>query len=221
MFEGNDKYESLYNVDVRKPLSKLVDIAGERIHFFNDASSFAVGAALRKNVLQKRVVGVTLGTGFGAAFLIEELPAIEDASIPENGCLWDKPFKESISDNYFSTRWFVSRYEMLTGKTCEGVSDIAVLDNGFTHQIFDEFAESLSEFLDPHLKKFKAEVLLIGGNIAKSHHLFLKDLRKSLGASNGIQIEVVDDTETCNLLGSSHLMTLDFWKRQSKLKAFF
>ncbi|OKL42058.1 ROK family protein [Pontibacter flavimaris] len=221
MFAGNDKYECLYRVDVRKPLSALINIPEEKIHFFNDASSFAVGAALQQQVLHKRTVALTLGTGFGAAFLLNALPTIEDALIPENGCLWDKEFKDGIADDYFSTRWFVRKYRAMTGETHTGVREIVASHSEAKHEVFQEFVENLTVFLSPHLEKFNAEALLIGGNIARSHHLFVEALRDTLGVPLGLQIEIVEDTENCNMLGASHLMKLDYWKQQAALKAFF
>ncbi|WP_181308599.1 ROK family protein [Rufibacter sp. XAAS-G3-1] len=220
MFEGNDKYESLYKVDVREPLSQLVNIPEEKIHFFNDATSFAVGAALQQKVLHHRTVGLTLGTGFGAAFLMNGLPAAEHSQVPENGCLWDKSFKDGIADDYFSTRWFVRQYEAMTGQACKGVREIVAFNNAATHQVFEEFIENLTEFLAPHLERFKADVLMMGGNIAKAHPLFLEALKKSLGVPLGLQMEIVNNTESCNILGASHLMSLDYWKQQTALKAF-
>ncbi|MCP2043576.1 ROK family protein [Pontibacter sp. HSC-36F09] len=221
MFEGNNKYECLYKVDVRKPLSELVNIPVEKIHYFNDASSFVVGAALQTQVLHKRTVGLTLGTGFGAAFLVNSLPAIEGEQIPENGCLWDKGFKAGIADDYFSTRWFVGKHEAATGETCSGVREMVASGHTSTQLVFEEFVENLTVFLRPYLEKFEAEALLIGGNISRSHHLFVEALRASLGIPSGLQIEIVEDTENCNMLGASHLMQLDYWQQQSALKAFF
>ncbi|MDO6390117.1 ROK family protein [Pontibacter sp. BT731] len=221
MFEGNNKYECLYEVDVRKPLSELVNMPVEKLHFFNDASSFVVGAAIQQKVLHKRTLGLTLGTGFGAAFLVDSLPAIKGAHIPENGCLWDKGFKDGIADDFFSTRWFVRKYEEATGKTCSGVREMVASGHASTHRIFEEFVENLAAFLTPYLEKFEAQALLVGGNISRSHHLFVEALRASLGVPQGLQIEIVEDTENCNMLGASHLMKLDYWKQQSALKAFF
>lgn len=221
MFKGNDKYESLYKVDVRSGLSKLLNMDREKIYFVNDAFSFAIGAALSKNLLRKRVIGITLGTGFGAAFLIDKSPVFQSELIPENGCLWDKSFKNSIADNYFSTRWFVNRFKELSGQNCIEVKQIVKINNTYTKQLFEEFAVNLSEFLKPHLSKFETEVLLIGGNITKSHHLFLPMLATYLKRNHKLQIEIVDDTEKCNILGSSYLMDIDYWGDKKKLKTFF
>lgn len=221
MFKGNDKYESLYKVDVRSGLSKLLNFNPEKIHFENDAFSFATGAVLLNNVLCARVIGITLGTGFGAAFLIDKSPVIKSELIPENGCLWDKPFKNNIADNYFSTRWFVERFKELSGQNCINVKQIVELNNKYTKQVFEEFAINLSEFLNPHLSKFETEALIIGGNISKSHHLFMPTLITYLEQNNKVQIKIVEDTEKCNMLGSAYLINSNYWDDKDHLKTIF
>lgn len=221
MFKGNDKYEALHDINIRKELSQLLDIDGKKINFFNDAASFVVGAAFEHEIADKRVLGITLGTGFGASFLQNNLPAIEGGGIPENGCLWDKPFKEGIADDYFSTRWFIGENFTLTGESYSGVKELIESNAENATKIFNEFTANLSGFLGPFLEAFKADVLLIGGNISRSHPFFLDGLRSALTEKRQIQIGIVDDTEVCNMLGASYLMTVNYWEKQARLTTFF
>lgn len=220
-YQGNDKYECLYNVDVRGELSERLELPGEYLHFFNDASSFAMGAALAQEVADRRSVCITLGTGFGAAFIKDGVPMMEDPSIPENGCLWDKDFEGGIADDYFSTRWFVGKFRELTGKTCSGVKEILSLQHQATGRVFEEFTGNLSQFLEPYLERFQAEVLLIGGNIAQAHEYFLECLQTNLGNPLKMEIRIVEDTEGWNMLGCAHLMQMNYWKHQPTPKSFF
>ena len=50
------------------------------------------GALLNKLGNRKKIIAVTLGTGFKAAFLVKLIPVVEDDKVPEGGCLWDKSF---------------------------------------------------------------------------------------------------------------------------------
>src|SRR5690606_36929332 len=209
LFQGNDKYECLYGVDVRGQLAGKLGLNGDRLHFFNDAFSFAKGAALHQGVIDKRCVCLTLGTGFGASFLEGRLPLTGGDNVPKNGRLWDLPLEDGIADDHFSTRWFVNRFRELSGHSCKGVREILALDDPATGPLFAEFNEKLGRFLAPHLKKFGAEALLIGGNIAKAHPYFLAELQTYLGER--VQIHMVEDTERAIILGSSRLMELDFW----------
>ncbi|KFF06399.1 ROK family protein [Flavobacterium reichenbachii] len=216
MFKGNDKYESLYNVSISEELTKYISAKNVSFRFLNDASCFGVGGSLKpESVLYSKVIAITLGTGFGAAFLDNKLPLTQGDTIPHNGCLWDKPFKEGIADNYFSTRWFSNQYENSTGnKLTDGVKEIAGIENSETARIFDDFACNLTEFLAPCIVKFDADLLIIGGNIAKSNHLFLSKLQQNLKNKNiDISISIIENTEQTSILGSSYLYNESFWER--------
>lgn len=76
-FKGNDKYENLYNVHVRRALQKLLSNPGLELHFFNDATSFGVGAQKILNSSEKRAVGLTLGTGFS---VYEQMKSVHKTS---------------------------------------------------------------------------------------------------------------------------------------------
>ena len=216
MFEGNDKYESLYNVSVSDELLKYLSTKDVSFRFLNDASCFGVGGALQQESTENnKVVAITLGTGFGAAFLDNKLPVTQGSNVPNNGCLWDKQFKDSIADSYFSTRWFLNQYENITGeKLTDGVKEIASIENYSTAKIFDDFANNLSTFLTPYLLDFEADLLVIGGNIAKSYRLFLPKLKENLKNNNiDIAISIIENTEETSVLGSSYLFNEVFWEK--------
>lgn len=217
MFEGNDKYESLYNVSVSDELLKYLSTQNVSFRFLNDASCFGVGGALmeKSKLGNKKVIAITLGTGFGAAFLDNKLPVIQGDNIPHNGCLWDKKFNDGIADNYFSTRWFLNQYENVTGKKLtDGVKEIAGIESHSTTKIFKDFAHNLSEFLAPYIVDFDADLLVIGGNIAKSHRLFLFQLQENLQNKNiQLPISIIENTEETSILGSSYLFNESFWEK--------
>ncbi|MBF4465020.1 ROK family protein [Flavobacterium sp. LC2016-12] len=220
MFEGNDKYEALYKVSVSDELLRYLSKKDVSFRFLNDASCFGVGGALKQesNADTNKVIAITLGTGFGAAFLDNKLPVTQGSNVPHNGCLWDKKYKDNIADNYFSTRWFLNQYEKSTGeKLTDGVKEIASIENYATAKIFDDFANNLSEFLTPYIVEFEADLLVIGGNIAKSNRLFLNKLEENFKKQNiSLPISIIENTEETSILGSSYLFNEVFWE---KLKA--
>ncbi len=216
MFEGNDKYEALYNVSISQELIKYLSTKNVSFRFLNDASCFGVGGCLKENAVDvEKVIAITLGTGFGAAFLDYKLPITQGENVPHNGCLWDKPFQDSIADNYFSTRWFLNEYEKSTGKKLtDGVKEIASIEDFSTAKIFDDFANNLTDFLAPFIIKFDADLLILGGNIAKSHRLFLSKVQENLKKQNiDLAISIVENTEQTSILGSSYLYNEVFWER--------
>ena len=224
MFEGNDKYESLYKVSVSDELLKYLTAKKVSFRFLNDASCFGVGGTLQqKSEVSSRAIAITLGTGFGAAFLDNKLPVTQGDHVPHNGCLWDKLFKGSIADNYFSTRWFLNQYESITGdKLTDGVKEIAGIENYATATIFDDFANNLSEFLAPFIINFDADLLIIGGNIAKSHRFFLSKFQENLKSKNiNLNISIIENTEQTSILGSSYLYNEVFWERLKEELPYF
>jgi len=217
MFESNDKYESLHKVSVASELPNYLNGKNISIRFLNDASSFGIGGALIKKVLKnQKIVALTLGTGFGAAFLKNHIPVVNDERVPEGGCLWDKVFLNGIADDYFSTRWFLSKYEEFTGENgIEGVKEIVNTNNNkYFLKLFDEFALNLSEFMLPYLTKFDADLLVLGGNISKSHHLFLPAVIQKLKEKGcDISVAIIDNTDKACIIGSSYLFEPDFWNK--------
>lgn len=221
-FEGNDKYENLYNVPVRTALQHLLNRSGLELHFFNDASCFGVGAQKSINSTKKRTVGLTLGTGFGSVFLEEGAPLLEGENIPKNGSLWSLPFKNSIADDYFGTRWFLKAFKERTSLEIPGVKEMIDSQHPTVQEIFNEYAENLGNFILTHFQRFQTEELMLGGNIAKSHPYFLPKLKEFL-KENGLPLEVqiLTDTEQCNILGACQLMIMDYWDNREKLDSLF
>lgn len=211
-FKGNAKYEQLYNVSVREALKQRLQKPQVQLHFFNDATCFGTGAQILLGSSAEKAVGVTLGTGFGSVFLCQGVPLLKGPGVPKNGSLWSLPFKESMADDYFGTRWFQQEFKERSGQQVAGVKEMIDTGHDAVQPIFDLYAENLAAFTRNYLEQFQAQQLWIGGNIAKSHAYFLPRLKK-LFKDNGlpIEIQVVSETEKCNMLGAARLMQLDYW----------
>lgn len=215
LFEKNDKYESLFGVPVGKEFPKYLSNKDLKLRFLNDASSFGIGGSFSSRIkFAQKIIAITIGTGFGASFLVDRVPMINGQDVPEGGCLWDKKFKKSFADNYFSTRWFLQRHLELTGSNgIKGVKEIVEEDSSNTKEIFEEFSQNLSEFMLPYMRNFNADLLVIGGNISKSHSLFLPKLTNYWEKKNfKIATAIIENTEEASILGSSYLFNEDFWK---------
>lgn len=218
LFERVAKYEGLYGVNVAESIKKLLLLNGSaKIRFMNDASSFAVGEAwMGKAAGYKHSVSITLGTGFGSAFLDEGIPVVEREDVPNMGCLWHIPYKRGIADDYFSTRWFVKRYAERTGKTLSGAKEIAdlVQVDSDAKEVFIEFGRNLGEFLTVWLKLFKAEVLVIGGNISGAYSSFGPSLEARLNEEGiNIPVNISELKEDAALVGSAKLLNEPFWEK--------
>jgi glucokinase len=220
LFERTDKFEKLYGINIKDNLKKLLTIETD-LKFMNDATAFAVGESWGgKAVGYKKFIAITLGTGFGSAFIDAGLPVLEGKDVPEFGCVWHLPYKKGIADDYFSTRWFIKQYTEKTGKTVHGVKEIEAqaLTDQIAKDLFIEFGNNLGEFLGPWIQKFGAEALVIGGNQVKGYSLFGPALQLSLAHQQiNIQIHLSELLEDAALLGSARLLDAPFCEKLQPL----
>lgn len=214
LFEGeNDKYVNMYGVSVPKELARYLESKNVNFRFLNDATSFGVGVATQAAAKQyPKIIVVTLGTGFGSAFVKDGIPQVNHAEVPKDGCLWDKPFKNGIGDDYFSTRWCIKRYQELSLEKVKGVKEIAEANNIHTQIVFEEFGANMAEFLIPFLQMFRPELVVLGGNISHASTFFLPSLKSGvLAAGLDIRFEVSLLMEEAAILGSAQLFDAYFW----------
>jgi glucokinase len=214
---GVAKYENLYGFNITDAISSSLDVPdGFLIRFMNDASSFAVGEAWAGSAASAdRSLSVTFGTGFGSAFISNRIPIVDGPEVPKIGCVYHLPYKDGIADDYFSTRWFLGRYKTLTGKEMTGVKELAELasTDQTVHDLFTEFGDNAAAFLAPWLKKFRAEILVIGGNISYAYNLFGDVFEARLKKENcNCKVVLSELKEDAALIGSAYLLNDDFWK---------
>ncbi|MDX9903537.1 MAG: ROK family protein [Bacteroidales bacterium] len=217
LIRGVPKYEKLYGINVGKAVSSALGLPCDcRVRFMNDASSFAVGEAWAgKAAGFRKMMAITLGTGFGSAFLSDRIPVVEGETVPKMGCVYHLPFGNGIADDYFSTRWFISRYKEATGLLAEGVKEIALAAESqpAVRDIFSEFGTNLGVFLAPWLKRFGAEILVAGGNISHAWELFGDAFERELEkAGCNARVTISELKEDAALLGSAYLHDEEFWK---------
>lgn len=217
-FENVGKFENLYGVDVRKEIQNRLKLeAGFPVRFLNDAACFAIGESLQGEAAQhRRILAITLGTGFGTTFIDNHLPMAGKFEIPDDGFLYRVPFKDSVADEYFSTRWFIRQYESVTGRIITGVKEMA--DEAVTDEkvaaIFNTFGENLGGFLVPWLARFEADSLVIGGNISAAFPLFENLLIQQFDKANlSVQVLISTLQEDAALAGSAFLSDDDLYTR--------
>ena len=215
-FRGNGKFDSLFGVDVGKALTDILGWPAP-MRFINDATAFAVGTAWRgAGQPHRRLVAITLGTGFGSAFIDGGVPVAAGDRVPEHGCLWHLPYRDGIADDYVSTRWFEAQYTSLTGRSVRGVKAIA--EHAGTSPevtaIFTEYGRNLGTILAPWMNTFEAQALILGGNVTGAIALFAPALTDVLsGHDLRPEIAVCPLGETAALLGAARLFEADFWMR--------
>ena len=199
LIKEQEKFQSLYRIDVKTELAKRLNITPSNIKFINDAAAFLQGevfAGAAKNTTN--VLGLTLGTGLGSALYVN--------GIATDAALWNSVFLNGIAEDYLSSRWFVKRYFQLSGKTVDGVKDLVALDHENQHatQVFTEFGHNLAQFVIPLIHKYKSEMVVIGGNISLAFNSFSAEM-KSVLLSNHISaiIKVAELKENAALIGAA------------------
>jgi len=215
--KGVAKYENLYGCNVNNAIADNLGFPGDfPVRFMNDVSTFAVGEALvGKAAKAERSMAVTLGTGFGSAFISNRIPIVDGPEVPKLGCVYHLPYGDNIADDYFSTRWFVGRYKKLTGRELNGVKEFAELaaTDGIVTDLFTEFGTNLGIFLAPWLRKFKAEIVVVGGNISHAYSLFGDIFEKSLmKEGSSCKVALSELKEDAAFIGAAYLLDETFWK---------
>ncbi|WP_127132838.1 ROK family protein [Pseudoflavitalea rhizosphaerae] len=181
--QGQQKYESLYGLNIKELLAVSLGFQKENIRLTNDAACFLQGEAFAGAAKGcSSVIGLTLGTGLGSATCFHQ--HAEDAA------WWNAPFKKSIAEDYLSSRWFVQRYHQLTGLSVPNVKQLLNTGDQTNIQIvFGEFGHNLGTFLLQKLQQQSVELIVIGGNIAQAFPLFERSLHETL-RQDDIQIPV-------------------------------
>ena len=185
LIKGLDKYEVLYNLNVKELLASKLDIEVKNISMMNDASCFLKGEIFCGTSGDcQNVIGITLGTGLGSA--------IYKNGIDIDGDLYCTPFNGKTAEDYLSARWFIKRYKELTGTSSLNVKEISnrIPEDKNADLVFKEFGENLGEVLASFITKHGAEKVIIGGNIMKAWDLFIEETEKVL-KSNSIHVTLL------------------------------
>lgn len=216
------KYEGLYGINVGDALKKELNLPPWMpFRYINDALAFAIGECwIGKASAYRNVMAITLGTGFGSAFLTNGVPVIEGDRIPEKGYVYHIPYRGGIADDFFSTRWLVSQFQERTGLMCKGVKEIADLSMEMPEakELLQDFGHDLGSFLLPLLTRFEADCLVIGGNISGAYPIFGPSLEAVMyQQNNALNIMVSELMESAAMIGSARLLEASFWKHAESL----
>jgi glucokinase len=202
------KFDHLYGLDVTNSLLPRMSNPDIReILYINDAAAFAMGEYYGGTFKgTRRMMALTLGTGVGSGFIADGELVVSGETVPPNGWVYNLPFEGGIADEKLSTRWFVSRYEELTGIRVAGVREIMKYapDNRAVRQVFSEYGSRLADFIFPLYSQFEADVLILGGNIARAGVYFLPSMQESLAQKEiPVSVEITTLHENAALAGAA------------------
>ncbi|MFT3978890.1 MAG: ROK family protein [Ferruginibacter sp.] len=168
LIKEQEKYRSLYGINVKNLLAQQLAIPADHIKFINDAAAFLEGEVYMGSLKNNRnSMGITLGTGLGSASYINN--ECVDAG------LWNMPFRDGIAEDYISSRWFINEYKARTGNDISGVQELADLYESDKRiaGLFAAFGKNLGHFIELMIGRFDHNSIVIGGNISKAARFFL------------------------------------------------
>ena len=200
LIKGFDKYESLYEMDIREALAERLGINGDEICFRNDAEAFLEGEMFCGSAEgYTDAIVVTLGTGLGTATSHHGISADAELSVI--------PYKGEKIEEFVSTRGLVRAYESITCKKLKdgkAVADLYDTDEN-ARSAFKTFSNDLRWFLEYFIRKEEPQVLVIGGNIIQSWDLFMPEILDYLSAALPNLPKIVKATlgESAALIGGA------------------
>ncbi len=194
------KFEALYGLNIAAALRSSVGTDLRAIVFRNDAEAAVVGEALYGAGRPcSRLVGITLGTGLGSAFVIDGQPA----AIPEEEWLYRKPFRGVRADDWFSRRGIEARLaKMGAAPDVRAAAEAARAGDHRLRALFADIGAELAQFLRPFVESFGAETVLVMGRIAGAFDLFGPGLSKNLS----VPALLAERPDEAALLGAAELL---------------
>jgi glucokinase len=196
------KFASLYGQNLKLALLRLwtsTSLEHQPLHFANDAALFALGETWAGAARgQPRVIGITLGTGLGSGFIEHKRIITEGIEIPPKGELWNVPYKNGIAEDFASGR----ALERL-GHNASDLAAIARNGDLEAQTAFADLGQHLGTMLEPWLRSFQPDAVVIGGNVARAWDLFAEALRQSL--PKGTHCIATQHFEQATLLGAAAL----------------
>lgn len=170
------------------------------ITFVNDAAAAAIGEALARR-LEGRALTITLGTGFGTAFL--DGAAIDARAFPwsATGELFAEPAFGMRADDAFSIRGLDRRFAD-RGVDCAALATgtIEIDRDEPLRTLFRRFGADLGGWLVPYAREAGIARVIVGGGLAAHFHRFGPTMARALG----LPVEPALLGDAAALVGAAH-----------------
>ena len=181
LVQNLDKYDALYGLDISANLKEILEMPNLEIRYRNDAEAAILGEALYGAGRPfSRLLGLTLGTGIGSAFVANGKLVAEGSEVPNRGWLYSLPYRTQRADDVFSTRGLLARLQERGIHAVDIVSAIHDADQRVLSEVLSSFGADLGTFLQPFVSSFRAEGVLVTGGIAEAWGYFAPSLSRSL-----------------------------------------
>lgn len=209
LMKGLDKYDEIYGYrlpeEIQKRIKKksLLSEDGCRFLFLHDVEAFALGESRFGSASDlNRLFCLCIGTGAGSAFVENGAAVKQGKGVPQNGWIYDTPFKDSIIDDYVSVRGLRKQAEGCFLKIPDGAGLYCLALDGDERakEVFKSFGRDVLQAITPFLREFGPDALILGGQISKSFSFFGEDL-ECFCNEQGIRIVLTVDTSRRALEG--------------------
>jgi glucokinase len=156
------------------------------IVFENDGWAFTRGEAWQGAAKGfHRVIGLTLGTGLGSGFYIDDDIVDSGPGVPPTGWFSGLPYKDGMIDDYISKRAIMAYYQKLKKdkqetSTVKDIAERGKMGEVEAQKVFHDMGSLLGNLLTSTVQEFKPECIVIGGKIALSFDLFAPNVTKEL-----------------------------------------
>jgi glucokinase len=197
------KLPYLYGVDLRRAIAPLFGWELRQIQFLLDSAAFLWGEIDGGEASgSRRAVGITLGTGVGSAFAVNGNVVDDGHAVPPGGEIWNLPYEGGILEDFVSARSIQRVYEQRTGRQCS-VAQIAEAASAepAAREAFSEFGRHLGLVLQKILAPFSPDVVVLGGGISRSSHLFIPAAQNEL-PNSALQLKLSKLMYDAPLLGA-------------------
>jgi glucokinase len=201
------KFASWYGINVRRHLAIRFGIDEKDVLFLNDADAFLLGEL--QDSFTPTAVGITLGTGIGAAFAIDGRSVPATKILPNNCDLHLLPWKGSTVEEFISTRGIMRLHEERKGPY-RSVKEIAAHCgvDATAGDTMSAFGKEFALVIETYLLPFAPNAVILGGSISRSSNTFLLAALSVAPALSGI-LKISSHFERAALIGSIAEWLLD------------
>jgi glucokinase len=144
-----------------------------------------------------------LGTGVGSAFAVDGRIITEGPGVAPGGEVWNVSYEGGIVEDLISTRALQKSYRERTGKEREvaSMAHYAFGGEAAAEEVFAAFGTRLGQVLRHLFAQFAPDVIVLGGGISRSAHLFLPATEAEL-AGMKVQLRITQLADNAPLVGA-------------------
>lgn len=209
-FHDVGKFDALAGVDVRAGLLGRLTPPPREITFVNDAAAFALGEWLSGAARgYQRVVAITLGTGVGSGFIDAGRVVSAGPRVPPGGHVHLLLARGQPLEATVSRRALIAAYRAMVPAAGADIDvrDIAARaasGEEAASMLFRESFHLLGTVIGPWLTRFGAEVLVVGGGLARAGPLIAGPLCAGLAAAgSAVPVAWSRDTGAAVAIGAA------------------